>query len=203
MKRKLLAVGISTVSVILLILASLTNVVGYQSIKSDGVNDSPLFSVRTQRATNQQQNTITSQYLGKGRYTIPFPLRDNRTELIRKFIDVVRRMDDATFNRFIDSAVKQLNHKENFKYISVMEFIKEIRQLRESKQNIIPSKDKNDSRLTYLYNFYPTACWFPGCLLMFVIGAFLVCVWVLILTIGFAYIALTQPPSSWGPGCQP
>jgi hypothetical protein len=35
-------------------------------VKSLGLNDSPLFSVRTRRATNQQQNSIISQYLGKG-----------------------------------------------------------------------------------------------------------------------------------------
>jgi hypothetical protein len=196
MKKKWLAVEISTVSVILLILTSLTNVVGYQSIQSSGVHDSPLFSIRTQRATNQQQNTIASQYLGKGQYTIPFPLRDNRTELIRKFIGEVRRMDDATFNRLIDFAVKKLNHKEKFKYINVMEFIKEIRRVRESKQNIMPSKDKNDSRLTYLYNFYPTACWFPGCYILAMVWT----VFALIYLVLMYWLYLTSPSISLS-GC--
>ena len=59
-------IGVSICAVVLLVLGSLSNVVGYQSVKST-VNDSPLFQTRTQRATNQQQNIITSQYLGKGK----------------------------------------------------------------------------------------------------------------------------------------
>ncbi len=59
-------IGVSICAMILLVLGSLTNVVGYQSVKST-VNDSPLFQTRTQRATNQQRNFITSQYLGKGK----------------------------------------------------------------------------------------------------------------------------------------
>jgi hypothetical protein len=38
MKRKLLAIGISTISVILLILASLTNVIGYQTVQTTQQN---------------------------------------------------------------------------------------------------------------------------------------------------------------------
>ena len=40
MKRKCLAVGINTVAVILLILGSLSNVVGYQTVKSTTLPDS-------------------------------------------------------------------------------------------------------------------------------------------------------------------
>jgi hypothetical protein len=57
---------VSLCAVVLLVVASLGNVVGYQSVKST-VNDSPLFATRTERATNQQQNTLTSQYIGMGR----------------------------------------------------------------------------------------------------------------------------------------
>ena len=45
MKRKWLAIGISTVSVVLLILASFSNVVGYQSVKSTIHPDSPLSTI--------------------------------------------------------------------------------------------------------------------------------------------------------------
>ena len=59
-------IGVSICAVVILVLGSLSNEVVYQSEKSTNVNDSPLFTTRTQRATNQHQNIITSQYLGKG-----------------------------------------------------------------------------------------------------------------------------------------
>ena len=58
---------LSICAVVLLVLGSLTNVVGYQSVKSTTVNDSPLFNMRTQRATNHEQNILTFQYLGMGK----------------------------------------------------------------------------------------------------------------------------------------
>ena len=85
--RKSPLIGVSIIAVVLLVLGSLTNVVGYQSVKSTSMNDSPLFKTRTQKATNQQQNIITSQYLGKGKENLLyFPMRDNRTELLKKVI---------------------------------------------------------------------------------------------------------------------
>jgi hypothetical protein len=198
-KRKWLAVGISTVSVILLILTSLTDVVGYQSVQSSDVNFSPLFSVRTQRATNQRQNILTSHYLGKGRYNMPFPLRDSRTAMIQRFIEQIRSMDNDTFNRFIDNAVNRINHKDNLKGIGATELINGLRQLKESSHNIIVYKDKKEGRRAVTYSeFAPTICWFPGCLLMFVGGYILM----LIVLIAFLFLVPPPTPSSWGPWCQ-
>jgi len=60
-------IGVSLCAVVLLVIASLTNVVGYQSVKSTALSDSPLFRIRTQRTIHQQRNMITSQYLGEGK----------------------------------------------------------------------------------------------------------------------------------------
>jgi hypothetical protein len=60
-KKPLIVVSIC--AVVLLVLGSLSNVVGYQTVMSTSVNDSPLFQTRTQKATNQQQNSINPQYL--------------------------------------------------------------------------------------------------------------------------------------------
>jgi hypothetical protein len=179
-------IGVSICAVVLLVLGSLSNVVGYQSVKSTAVNDSPLFSVRTKRAINQVGgDTLTFNYLGKGQYSMPFPVIDNRTELIQKVIDRIKTMDDDTFNRFIDYAVNQINHKDNLKDINVKEFIKELRQLRKSTENIRVYKDKNDDNRTYLYNFVRTACWVPGCILIMIslLGAlFLLWVYFILVT---------------------
>jgi hypothetical protein len=56
--------GLSICVMVLLVLGSLNTVVGYQSVKPTA-NDSPLFQIRTRRATNQQENSIISQFVGK------------------------------------------------------------------------------------------------------------------------------------------
>ena len=95
-------IGVSICAVVLLVLGSLSNVVGYQSVKSTAMSESPLFSLRTQRANNQKQNIITSQYLGKGKGNLlQFSLRDNTTEVLKNIIKSIKKMDDATFQRFL------------------------------------------------------------------------------------------------------
>ena len=59
-------IGISLCAVVLLVLGSLSNAVGYQSVKST-VNDSPLFRIKLQRLFHDQQNKITYRYLGGGK----------------------------------------------------------------------------------------------------------------------------------------
>ncbi|MCJ7698446.1 MAG: hypothetical protein MUO73_08985 [Thermoplasmata archaeon] len=128
---------------------------------------------------------------------MPFPVIDNRTELIQKVIDRIRTMDDDTFNRFIDYAVNQINHKDNLKDINVKEFIKELRQLRKSTENIRVYKDKNDDNKTYLFKFVPTACWVPGCILLYITG-----VVALLLLLLFWYLLFSGIPNTYSiSGC--
>jgi len=165
MKTKLLLGSIG--AVVILILVSFTNVVGVQSTSSGSVNESPLFRIRTTRANSENsKDALTSNYLGKGLNALPFPLRDNRTALIQRFVDGIRTMDDDTFNRFVDYAVNQINHKNNLKVVNIKEFIKELRQMRESTQNIIVYKDSDVVRFTILSHYNPVDCWFPGKLLL-------------------------------------
>jgi hypothetical protein len=196
-------IGVSICAVVLLVLGSLTNVVGYQSVKSTALSDSPLFSERTKRAINEENdNVLTSNYLGKGQYSIPFPVRDNRTELIRKFIDQIKAMDDDTFDRFVNNVVNQINHRDTLKGIDAKEIVKELRQVRESTQNIIVDENANDSDEPYSFrfNFVPTICWFPGCLVLtvplFMIYAIFVII--IILLLGLATLA-TCSYICWGP----
>lgn len=135
---------VSICAVVLLVLGSLTNVVGYQSVKST-VTDSPLFRMRTQRANNQQQNSITSQYLGMGNGNIVcFPIRDSKTELLKKAIELISKMDDTTYKRLIE------------------ECIQKIRQ-----DNTLRNSDLNN--FTQIALFHPTCNdmtsgnWYPGC----------------------------------------
>jgi hypothetical protein len=95
-------IGVSILAVVLLVMGSLSNVVGYQSVKST-VNDSPLFNVRTQRASNQQIGIFKSDYLGKGRETnLDISRKDIKEEYIDKIINFFIRMDAESFNKFVN-----------------------------------------------------------------------------------------------------
>ena len=112
-------IGVSICAVVLLILGSLTNVVGFNTLKSTSLNDSPLFGVRTARATNTQQDVISSNYLGKGKQnTILFPLRNNRTALFLQFIELIKSIDDKTFLRITDFIVQKLLQRDEMKGFS-------------------------------------------------------------------------------------
>jgi hypothetical protein len=92
-------IGVSLCAVVLLVLASLSTVMGHQSVKST-MNDSPLFTSRTQRAIRQPLSVLSPQYLGKTR-KIPFsiPFKDSGTETITLIVACIKRMDDASLRR--------------------------------------------------------------------------------------------------------
>jgi len=171
-------IGVSICAVVLLVLGSLSNVVGYQSVKSTTVNDSPLFSMRTQRATNQQQNITTSQYLGMGKGNRwQFPTRDNRTEQLNKVIDIISKMDDKTFHRFVEKIIPLISQKENTKDIDFTDIEQALHQLRKNSERFNVNKDVNSDVPTI---FDIPICWFPGyilgCLLILI-----VCIYIMLL----------------------
>jgi len=161
-------IGVSILAVVLLVLGSLSNVVGYQSVKSTAVNDSPLFQTRTQRATNQQQNSITSQYLGKGNVW-NIPLSDNRNEQLKKALDIISNMDDNTFHRFVEKIKTLISQKENTKDINFNDIEKVLYQFRKNSEMFPIYIGRYSESSTS--GEYPSVCfWFPGCY----IGAFLI-----------------------------
>jgi hypothetical protein len=120
-------IGVSIIAVVLLVLGSLSNVVGYQSVKSTAVNDSPLFRTRTLRATNQQQNILTSQYLGKGTDSFfQFPIKNNRTESLKNFFESMKKMDDATFQRFLAQVKQRLTETTSLNKVQLNEINQEL-----------------------------------------------------------------------------
>jgi len=170
-------IGVSILAVVLLVMTSLSNVVGYQTVKSTVMNDSPLFSVRTQRATNQQQNILTFQYLGMGKGNLlQFPTRDIRNELLNKFIEIINEMEDVTFEQFTAVCIQKIRQDDSFSDMSLIEISQAFDKLRTKQETIMnPIIDRNNS-----YQTWPgptctglTICaWFPGCIL-----------WIIILTI--------------------
>jgi hypothetical protein len=166
-------IGVSICAVVLLVLGSLSNVVGYQSVKSTAVNDSPLFQTRTQRATNQQQNILTSQYLGKGINALSFPLRDTTTEMIQKFIDKIRTMDDESFNHFIIIVLYQIRQRNLFNDINPQETVIVLNQIKNNPNLIRNYINQKANDITFVA---PTCYgltirnWLPGCISLTIIG---------------------------------
>ena len=143
--KKWLAIGISISAVVLLILSSLTNVVGYQSVKST-VNDSPLFTTRTQKATNQQQDILTFQYLGMDKENlIQFPIRNSTTEQLEKVIDIIGKMGDTTFAQFIELCVQKARQDNTLEGISDFQIVQTLLMLKANPKAILNSFTNKDN----------------------------------------------------------
>jgi hypothetical protein len=180
-KKPLIVVSI--LAVVLLVLGSLSNVVGYQSVISTTVSDSPLFTTRTQRATEQQQKVLTSRYLGMGMYALTFPLRDNRTEQLKRVIERLQRMDDKEFASFTTFCVQRAKQYDAPTDMNPNAIIRTLHVLRTHPVIIDSFLHKNTQ------NSYSTSPWRPGC---FIDGLFDL-LFLLILFILFIYIAIFVP----------
>ena len=168
MNKKIL-IG-SIIAVVILVLVSFTGVVGYQTTKSStNAKASPLFSIRSSRAIDKESKDLTCDYVGKGEDNfLSIPKRDNKIELIQKFIDSIRTMDDKTFYRFLDVLFKRFNQEHIIKKNTVPKLIVTLHQLKTNPNNIKNYiTDITDKSRTENF-FYCTSVdgeWYPGCIL--------------------------------------
>ena len=183
-KKPLIVVSIC--AVVLLVLGSLSNVVGYQSVKLTTVNDSPLFTTRTQRATNQQQTSITSQYLGMSKGNLlKFPYRDNRTEQMKKAIELISKMDDTTFAQFTELCIQRAKQDCTLRDTDSNEIIRTLNLLRITPEIILDlqgngyNQDATPSGEGISINL-----WFPGC--------YLVAIIIVLFYMAYLYITMLQ-----------
>jgi len=102
MKRNLIFCSIFAVAI--LVLVSFVSVVGYQSAQAnEKESSSPLFAVRTQRATQKISEGVISAFLGKGKQLSIFPSRKSQNEdMINKAIKIFGT-NPALLNRLLDS----------------------------------------------------------------------------------------------------
>lgn len=162
MKKKIL-IG-SIISIAILIGISFTSVVGYQSTSKTIADISPLFNIRTSRALNEESKELTYDYVGKGEESIlSIPKRDNRMEGVQRFVDTINKMDDGTFNRFIDFLI---NHKG--KRIKEENIPAKINVLQQFKINPDKLKDyiaDEKENIFYTEEYCETVgfIWVPGC----------------------------------------
>jgi hypothetical protein len=138
MKKEYVASGVSICAVVLLVLSSLSNVVGYQPVKSIVENDSPLFQTRTQRATNQQLNILATQYLGMGKVNrLQFPIRENRTELLKRVIEYISKMNDKTFEQLMEVCIQRAAKNNVAEDVNPSEIIQMLHQIRMQPETIV------------------------------------------------------------------
>ena len=155
----------SIIAVVILVLVSFTGVVGYQTTKSSTIaRASPLFSIRTQRAIDRDSKDLNCEYVGKGEESIlSIPKRDNRIDMVQKAIDVISKMDDETYNRFIGSIISRINRN----IIDDKEIADVLKQLKDNKEvdNITPWPSWDERRECTSYPCTSDA-WYPGCLIL-------------------------------------
>jgi len=107
MKKKILIDSIIAVAVLIGI--SYTSVAGFQSVKFNSIEASPLFNIRTSRVINQEDDDLTCDYFRKGEESsLSIPKRDIRIEMIQKFVDIISKIDDKTSNWFLELSERKL-----------------------------------------------------------------------------------------------
>ena len=135
MNKKIL-IG-SIIAVVILVLVSFTGVVGYQTTKSNTIaKASPLFSVRSKRATGGEIKDITCEYVSKGN-TMPFPERNDKGIMVQKVVHSIRNMDDETFERFIAYIINHAQKGNRFNIVNPDIIREALYQLRNSNKPIL------------------------------------------------------------------
>jgi hypothetical protein len=165
--KKYALIGGSVCAVVLLILASLGTVVGYQSMQPAALSDSPLYSVRTMRATDQQQGIITPRYLGQGETCdLMISPRPDDISSLHQMISRIQAMDERTFNRFVDSVALRLYNNGDLGNVDLKDLKDAIRQLRQVTEDDLEYRDSGSEKRTIFYEYVPSVCWFPGCYIL-------------------------------------
>ncbi|UCF13017.1 MAG: hypothetical protein JSW06_01860, partial [Thermoplasmatales archaeon] len=97
----------------------------------------------------KESKDLNRRYVGKGN-TLPFPERDDKTVLVQKVIDNIRRMDDKTFERFIASVIDFSKKDNRFNGVNP-DRIREALYLLRNSNILIPIVDANAGNITFGY----------------------------------------------------
>jgi hypothetical protein len=169
----------SIIAVVVLVLAGLSPVIGFNSVKSS-FRDSPLFSIRKSRAINEDTMRITGEYINQDTpFYLPLPVRDTTQSKLHRIIGALKEMDEQEFNTLIGFLIRRVNPDVNADKVKTSLTL--LRDNPEMLENYVLDEEQNDNSPSVDY-------WLPGCL----IGMFLA---ILIICIGFtlAYISSSYP----------
>ncbi len=172
MNKKIL-IG-SIIAVAMLIGVSFTSVVGHRGVES-GIKSSPLFNIRTQRAMSEESKDLVCDYIGKGKYMeLSFSRSNSSTVQIQRFIDIIIRMDNITFNRFINLIFYKLQQSNELKDIDKNDIINSFNKIRNNPERIDVYYNTNNVGYTSKWDDTPTFCWFPGCFIYMILRLIIV-----------------------------
>ena len=170
MENKLLTIG-SITAVVVLVLAGLSPVVGFDSVRSSKM-DSPLFNVRTSRAINEESKDLTCDYFGKGKAcTLYIPRRNSQMETALKVIDSIAKMDDKSFNNIIARVVRHLQRQGEFTETDTSEVIQVFHYLKSNPDEmkyIFPQYGLGDETTGFLATCYIILCLYQILALYFI-----------------------------------
>jgi hypothetical protein len=147
MNKKIL-IG-SIISIFILVGVSLTSVVGYNSIDS-GVKESPLFTIRSSRAVEEERNDITCNYISKDEdINLEIPKRDDESESVGVLINLIKKMDDSTLRRLSSLIIYHLHHKNELQEYDSEAIFQSLIQLRNSPKGSLQLKREDSKVLSY------------------------------------------------------
>lgn len=169
MKNKILLGSI--IAIVIIILASYTSVVGFQSTQTSKVGLSPLFRIRSKKAIDTKyKDIITSDYIGKGNEdNLQIPTRDNQDTLIQRVIDRIKGMDEKSFDRFVLLLINRFQQEIEARNIDIGRLITILNEIRTDK-SIINVVDGNEPPTLFGCIKITLNIWLPGCILAQLIG---------------------------------
>ncbi len=183
----------SIIAVVILVLVSFTGVVGYQTTKSSTIaRASPLFSIRSKRAIDEESKDLTSDYVGKGEESVlSIPRLDTRRALL---IDRISRMDDKSYNMLLAQTINYLTIRNQLKDKNIGKIITSIHYLRNNPEQIkeyliIPSRENGNRNIVEWQDYTLYGEWMPRCLIEFIL-------YILIENVFWVFFFL-----SWVPDC--
>jgi hypothetical protein len=100
MRKKILVLSI--LAAVILVLASLSSVVGSDEVKSSSKICSPLFTIRRQKIQQKEENKVSTNFLGKGKVLQLFI--ENSLSYNRVFYKAINMLErnPALFNKIIE-----------------------------------------------------------------------------------------------------
>ncbi len=130
-KNKMMCISIIVLFII--VLSTITSVIGFQTFNISKKNHSPLFRIKSIKINNQETiNNLKIDYLGKNlNKFIPFSIKNNTLFLFREIVDGISKMNDINFKKFLDKTIsslkisKEVNEKYLAKIKEIFIFIKE------------------------------------------------------------------------------
>ena len=148
----------SLVAVVILILVSFTGVVGYQTTKSSTIaKASPLFTIRCSRAIDEESKDIACDYVGKGEVTnIYLPKGNDRTESVDTLINVIKRMDDKSLQRFACFIKHRLQQTDSTPDFDSKDIFQSLKQLRDNPVSVILYTEKEMDTIYYFTCYCPS-----------------------------------------------